>query len=135
MREKIAEQFVKFASIGGIGFAIDATVLTILAVLMGMNVYLARVFSFSLAVLVTWRQNRKYTFGVFKEESGYRQMLEYARYTAIQVIGALSNLAVFGWLIWRFPYLEGMPIVPLSVGALAGLILNFLGARFWVYKS
>jgi hypothetical protein len=33
------------------------------------------------------------------------------------------------------PNLESYPIVPLAVGAIFGLAINFTGVRYWVYSK
>jgi len=58
----------KFAVVGGVGFAIDAGVLT-LAVRELSSVYTARAVSFACAVLVTWVLNRLYVFDPDKRAS------------------------------------------------------------------
>ncbi|MFA7271085.1 MAG: GtrA family protein, partial [Sterolibacterium sp.] len=92
-------QFFQFAVIGGIGFAIDGGLLTLLSILWGMNVYVARLVSFLTATLSTWWLNRKHTFGMAPSGEFRAHANEYTRYFFIQVGGGLINLAVFVWLV------------------------------------
>ena len=117
----------KFAVVGGVGFAIDAGVLT-LAVRELSSVYGARALSFSCAVLVTWLLNRLYVFEPDKRAS---LAAEYGRYLATQIAGALTNLAVFVALIETIPRLAATPIVPLAIGAL----VKYAGSALWVFDA
>lgn len=128
-------QLLKFALIGGLGFVVDGGVLTLLSVVAGFNVYLARLNSFGLATLATWWLNRQHTFATGAADGVGAKASEYARYILVQVGGGLLNLSIFAWLIFIDPGLSLMPVVPLAIGALAGLIWNFLGARLWVYRA
>ena len=126
-------QIVGFAFVGGIGFLVDGGILTVASQVFGVNLYLSRALSFSVATLVTWLLNRSFVFAVATPLAEARGR-EYARYLAVQIAGALLNLGVFALLIALYPGLHSVPVVPLAVGALFGMVLNFLGARFWVFS-
>ena len=128
-------QLLHFTLIGGIGFVIDGGVLTLLSVMAGVNIYLARLISFTLATLATWWLNRRHTFGMDSAVGTGTKAGEYGRYILIQVGGGLLNLAIFAWLILIEPRLRSIPVLPLAIGAGAGLVWNFLGAKLWVYKT
>ena len=127
-------QLLRFGVIGCIGFAIDGGLLTLLTVLVGVNIYLARLISFLLATLATWQLNRKHTFAMTTVSDKRLQVSEYARYFLVQVAGGLINLSIFAWLIFMEPQLRSLPILPLAMGAGAGLVWNYAGARLWVYR-
>jgi len=124
-------RIAKFAVVGGVGFAIDAGVLT-LAVRELSSVYMARALSFSCAVLVTWLLNRLY---VFDPDKGASLAAEYGRYLATQIAGALTNLAVFVALIESVPRLATTPIIPLAIGAVLGALVNYAGSALWVFDA
>jgi putative flippase GtrA len=132
---KTRNQLLTFALIGGVGFAIDGGVLTLLATLYGANIYASRLVSFTVATLATWWLNRRHTFGLKSAAEIAAHAHEYARYVAVQVGGGLLNLAIFSWLIYLDPGLRSIPILPLAIGAAAGLVWNFIGARLWVYRT
>lgn len=130
----IDSRILVFAAVGGVGFAIDAGVLTVMMQLLGFNLYVSRLTSFSCASLATWLLNRSLTFrtatrGV--EASGS----EYFRYVTVQIVGAMINLLVFVLLVQLRPTLSELPVVPLAVGAVFGLLFNFAATRFWVYPD
>ena len=127
-------QLLSFTAVGGIGFIIDAGVLTVLMGSLGLNLYLSRLASFSCACSATWLLNRNW---VFRTETASLKIskTEYSRYVAVQIGGALTNLGIFVLAIKIIPPLIDTPIVPLAVGAAFGLAFNFSGARLWVYPK
>ena len=123
-------RFARFAVVGGIGFLVDAVVLTLALRHLTTSVYVARALSFTTAVGATWLLNRTLVFGA----DASRSMLgEYGRYLVTQVAGALSNLAVFVALIQWAPRLAGVPVVPLAAGAVVGALVNYTGSARWVF--
>ncbi|HKP66167.1 MAG TPA: GtrA family protein [Casimicrobiaceae bacterium] len=124
-------RIAKFAVVGGVGFAIDAGVLTLVMRELS-SVYMARALSFSCAVLVTWLLNRLYVFDPDKRAS---LAAEYGRYLATQIGGALTNLAVFVALIESVPRLATTPIIPLAIGAVLGALVNYAGSALWVFDA
>lgn len=131
-----ARRFARFALVGVVGFAIEAAVITALASGAGMNLYAARGVSFLSAVFVTWLLNRTLTFVVQRgDEARVGPTAEYARYLTVQTVGALGNLAVFVAVIHSAPSLAFTPIVPLAIGAVAGLTVNFAGSQWWVFRG
>jgi putative flippase GtrA len=124
-------QLGSFVAIGAVGFCVDGGVLTLLATQGGMNVYSARLVSFPLACLATWGLNRRWTFSAPRSLA---LRAEYARYLAVQILGALANLAGFALLVALYPVWRTIPVIPLALGAIAGLAVNFLGARTWVFR-
>ena len=127
-------KLIYFAFVGGIGFLVDASILTLLSQYYGFDIYLARLISFSLATMATWVLNRKV---VFRQEvdPDRRKSLEYVRYLLVQTTGGGVNLLIFTLLIMVTPSLKSQPIIPLAVGAIFGLVINFTGTRYWVYSK
>jgi putative flippase GtrA len=130
---KLRKQVFSFAAVGGIGFLVDAAVLTLLSVHLGVNVFLARVVSFAVASLATWLLNRRHTFER-QDAPGTRASGEYLRYMSVQAAGALINLGVFSAVVALQPSLLWLPVVPLAIGSTVAMIFNFCGARFWIYR-
>jgi putative flippase GtrA len=122
----------RFLGVGIVGFLVDAALLTLLFRGLEANIYLARACSFGSATLVTWSLNRRYTFGT--PHARVSVTGEYVRYLAVQALGALTNLACFSFLIEQFKWMKLVPILPLAVGAVFGLAINYLGSRFLVFR-
>lgn len=129
-----AKQFAAFGAIGTVGFVVDAGVLTLLSQAAGIDIYLSRLVSFTVAVLVTWLLNRSLVFKTRHAESRQKRR-ELGRYFLVQAGGAIVNLAAFAALVWFYPQLRAIPVVPLAAGAVLALLFNFSGSRLWVFED
>ena len=122
-------RFLRFAVVGGIGFIVDASVLTLLVNGLGYGLYVSRAVSFSLAVTATWLINRRWVF-----QAGRPSGREYSGYFAVQFIGAVINLGIYVLVIELLPALAAMPVIPLACGSAVALIANFYLARRFVFR-
>jgi putative flippase GtrA len=125
---KLGVILLKFILVGGVGFGIDYGVLRLLVTEWGWHWALARIPSFGLAVCVTWILNRTLTFASSNRWAG-----ESFRYLVAQSIGAAINLAVFSGIVMVSG--AGTLLVPLVVGAAAGLVSNFLMSKYVVFSE
>ena len=125
-------RFFRFSITGGIGCVIEAIVLTWLVTGQGVDIYLARGVSFSLAVTATWLLNRRFAFAGLASN---RRGQEYSRYFLVQVVGAVINLAVFASLVGVRPELRTVPVLPLAAGAAVALVFNFAASRWLVFRG
>ncbi|KAA6182603.1 GtrA family protein [Thiohalocapsa marina] len=121
-----------FLIVGGIGFVIDAAVLTFLVRNHGWGLYEARGVSFGLAVSATWYLNRKITFA--SRVGRYRRQ-EYLRYVSTQSLGAFVNLGVYAGVIAIVPGIGAWPVIPLSIASGIAMIFNFASARHFAFSS
>jgi putative flippase GtrA len=119
-----------FALVGGVGFAIEAVMLTALTRWAGWAPWYARIPSFLTAVVVTWALNRRHTFAGRGLE---RRSTEAFFYIAIQVGGAVVNLAIFGLSLLYWPQLRALPVLPLAIGAVGGFVFNFGVSNAFLY--
>ena len=120
-----------FAVVGGIGFAIEAVLLTALTQFAGWSPWQARVPSFITAVLVTWALNRRHTF----PGRGLKQRsVEALSYACIQICGALINLAIFGVCLRHSSLLRDVPVIALGIGAVGGFAFNFVVSNAVLYS-
>jgi putative flippase GtrA len=126
---KAAAQLLRFAVTGVIGLVADVAVLYA-ALALGCDLYTGRVLSFLAAVLVTWRINRRYTF----TPSG-SQWTEWWRYLGAMSGGALLNLGAYTLVLWLLPAAAWLPALGVAIGSLSGMTLNFLSAKYFVFKS
>lgn len=121
---------LSFLAVGGIGFVIEAVILTSLTLYAGWSPWHARVPSFVTAVLVTWALNRRHTF---PNRGLQRRSAEAFFYVTIQSGGALINLGIFGACLTLMPELETVPVIPLAIGAIGGFAFNFALSSKWLY--
>ena len=123
-------EYVGFLVVGGIGFLVDAGILSWLVMVLDWGPYGARLVSFGGAVSVTWYLNRTYTF---QQQRVLPRTSEYARYFTVQGMGALINLAVFAAATLTFPQLGAYPVLPLALASGVAMVFNFLGAKFFAF--
>jgi putative flippase GtrA len=119
-----------FAVVGGAGFVIEAVIMTVLTQFAGWSVWLARIPSFTMAVLATWLLNRTHTFAGRGLE---RRSTEALLYGVIQLCGAGLNLALFALCLLAWPQLGRVPVVPLAIGAIGGFACNFAASNGLLY--
>lgn len=123
-------QIVLFAVAGAIGFVVDTGVL-LLALHLGQGYFLGRAISFLAAVLVTWCINRHLTF---KHVSSQEIGKEWWRYFAIASLAGFFNYAVYCVIVLTAPKLDLLPVIAVAGGSLAGMSINFIGAKWWVFR-
>ena len=126
----ISRRLVAFVVIGGMGFGVEAIIITVATTKFGFPVLESRLLSFPCAVLLTWWLNRRYNF-----RSQASISLELWRYFLSQSLGALTNLAVFATCLMAFPSLSTSPILLLGLGATAGLTINFTLSLWYVFEK
>ena len=132
MRDPGIRRFLPgFASVGALGFVVDAGILYLLFN-SGYGPVLSRFISASCAITATWILNRRY---VFKTSDANSSMPEYFRYAGIQVLGFAVNFGIYVSLIATVEYFRTHPILALCWGALASLTLTFLGARYFAFRT
>ncbi len=120
------EQAVIFAIVGGLGFGLDAGVLTLLTKL-GAPPLLARVISIAATVIFTWQLNRRLTFKLQAPPT----LLEFQRYVMISLASIAINYAVFTVLV----LLEVPIILAAAVGTVIAATFNFIRYRALLAKD
>lgn len=124
-------QFLLFCIAGTLGFLVDAGIVQAL-VAQGADPYLARLFSFLCALTATWAFNRRYTFGAVRSERAGREWL---RYFVAMLGGFAVNYAVYAVLVYSLPDIRRWPALGVAAGSIAGLLVNYLSSRYWVFRD
>lgn len=115
------KRIVRFAIIGGIGFAADAFVLLSLLMWTQLDPFSGRIISISAALFVTWLLNRLITFG----PSSRHMAVEGARYGGVGLVGAAVNYATYSALLVLAPQLT--VIVTLAIASIVAMGFSFIG--------
>jgi len=119
---------------------IDAGLLYLLKDLPGMNIYIARVFSYGAAMSAGYLLNRHFTFHHI--DSGRRLIDELLRFLGVHSVGGLINFGVFSLIVvlgqqadlTRF-WNSVLPLIAVWIGGVVGMTFNFLFSRKLVFDD
>jgi putative flippase GtrA len=122
----LAAAFSRFLGVGLVGLAVDASIFTAMD-LAHVRPEISRAVSLGVATLVTWRLNRRHTFGA----SGRRPGVEAARYAAVALCAQGFSYAVFLSLVYAAPALPRL--MALLVGAGLAAVAGFAGHKLFAF--
>jgi len=124
-------QFLTFSFVGGIGFVVDAGILSILKRGFGVDARIAGFVSmFVFAMTVTWYLNRRLTF-----KGQYQSPLkQYLRFALVNSAGNAANYTVYFLLVQNVDLFSQIPELAKVVGTAVGLMFNFTGSKFLVFR-
>ena len=142
------EQFIKFALIGAVNTLVDLSVLNVETLLSGVKegagYGIQKGFSFLVAVVLSYFLNKRWAF---RDQSEKNQGRKFSQFLAISLVGMFINVTVatlaVTYLKEPVNHLLNLSILTdqiwVSLGALCGtaigLIWNFLGYKFLVFKK
>jgi putative flippase GtrA len=125
-RQPLVAAFLRFLGVGVVGLAVDASIFSALD-----HLYVApevsRAASLAVATAVTWRLNRRHTFGA----SGRRLPVEALRYAAVTLVAQGFSYAVFLALVYEVPALPRL--FSLLVGAGLAAFVGFAGHKIFAF--
>jgi putative flippase GtrA len=128
---KACNEILRFGFVGVVGLLTDVAVLY-LALGLGLGAHAGRVASFLAAVFVTWQLNRRYVFhAAVPAMTPWR---EWWTYLATMMGGGTFNYAAYSALIAFGPRGPLLPMLAVAAGGLAGMTVNFLSAKFVVFR-
>ncbi|HTP38400.1 MAG TPA: GtrA family protein [Steroidobacteraceae bacterium] len=123
-----------FALAGGVGFVVDATILTLLVDGAGWSPLSARLPSFLLAVSVTWLINRHFAFADRRARLVRAMAGEFWRYLLIQGSGAVLNFGIFAALLWLVPAWNALPAIALAIASACAMVFNYAVLQGFVFR-
>jgi putative flippase GtrA len=126
------QQFLKFSFVGGVGFVIDAGTFTILTKLAGLDLVTGRVISsLVFGMTSTYLLNRYLTFSGQRSGSIFS---EYLRFAAANIIGNSLNIGTHALLVENLALFHRLPILGIVAGTAVGLVFNFTGSKYFVFR-
>lgn len=128
---KVLRELLLFGLVGVIGFIVDSGVLYLLKSSLGL--YYGRLFSFLSAVLTTWILNRHLTFS--QRASGMTLFQEFSRYLGLMLGGGIVNYVSYALLVYFVEFVARQPVWGVAVGSCAGMMVNYLLARFFIFRG
>jgi putative flippase GtrA len=125
-RTPLGRAFLRFLGVGVVGLAVDASIFALLDAVHVAPEW-SRAASLAVATLVTWRLNRRHTFGA----SGRALHVEALRYGAVTLVAQGFSYSVFLLLVYELPVLPR--IASLLVGAGLAAIAGFAGHKLFAF--
>jgi putative flippase GtrA len=119
-------QTLRFGSVGVVGFAVDAGILALLDSQFHEPLA-ARAISAPTAILVTFALNRYWSFHRSSRQGFFHAL---AAYLSVQSTGFALNLLVYALVLT----IVRNPIFALFISSIAAMSVNYVGARFWVFR-
>ena len=126
------EALVRFGLVGASGVAVNWLALEAWDRAVG-DPYSAWVFGWCVAVTTNWWLNRRFTFGATGRVAP--PVRQWAKFVLVNLSGGAVNFVVYSALVWSVSLCREHLAVPLVLGTLAGLVLNFLGSRRLVFRG
>ena len=131
MRQEL-RQFIPFCLVGGIGFLIDAGILSLFVHGFGVGPLLSRLVSFPCAMTATWYMNRRVTFSHAVSSSPGQ---EWFRYALVSMSGNLVNFLVYVVCIRLSQTMYSYPQTALAIAAIVALVFNYLGLSRYAFRK
>ncbi len=123
-------EFLRFGLVGAFGFVLDTA--TVYALAQALGLYGAGVVAYFVAASANWALNRVWTFR--HRHAGGGALRQWARFLFSNSAGFIVNRGVYAALIAASPLVHAYPVLAVAAGAGAGMVLNFLSARHFVFR-
>jgi putative flippase GtrA len=127
IRQEIV-RILRFGAVGFGGFFVDAAILALMTEALHVNPFAGRAVSAPIAIAFTFVCNRYWSFASAKRQAIGRS---FASYVSTQGTGLVCNLIVYSAALLVMPY----PLGALVISSAVAMIVNYLGARLWVFQS
>jgi putative flippase GtrA len=128
-RRLILLQFARFGVIGTLGFVWDTLIVYAVRGLVGL--YAAGVISYAVAGTINWLLNRIWTYRHVPHGAMHRQA---AMFLAVNSVGFVLNRGIYFALIATQPFCFAHPVVPIAVGGVSAMFVNFFLSRRLVFR-
>lgn len=126
----LAQEFLRFGTVGVIGFLVDTGVLYGMLGL-GAGLYLGRAVSYVSAATTTWALNRAWTFRGRGTGPVHRQ---WALFVVVNLGGFVLNYGTYALLVAFVPLVAAHPVLGVAAGSVAGMFSNFFLSRQLVFR-
>jgi putative flippase GtrA len=131
-RLPLQAQMLRFGLVGTVGFLVDTATVYLAHFRLGLDLYSAGALAYLAAASTTWLLNRRFTFPEARTQQAGRQWL---RFVVTQLAGFALNRGTYALLIATVPAARAEPVIAVAAGSLAGMTVNFLAARFLVFRA
>jgi putative flippase GtrA len=129
MRSLQVRHYGGFLAAGLVALVVDALILTVLTEALALSPFIARIFSISVAMVVSWQINRRVTFAVATSPT----LAEFVRFATVSWAAQAVNYALFAALLLLRP--ETWPVTALVAASLVAMFVSYAGFRFGVFHK
>lgn len=131
-RPEIIDQFLRFGTVGALGFLVDWGTVSLLRVPVGLIA--ATLIAYFVAATGNWCLNRMWTFRLSAAENQH-MFLQWLRFLLANSFGFLLNRGMVFLLYATLPLTVRHPGLALAAGALCGMVANFNLSRRLVFRA
>ncbi|MGH7041354.1 MAG: GtrA family protein [Acetobacteraceae bacterium] len=121
-------QFLRFGTVGTIGFMIDTA--TVYGLRGTLGLYGAGMVSYLVAASANWALNRAWTFRGQGSGPAHRQ---WARFLGVCLTGFVLNRGTYAALVTWVALCAAQPVFAVAAGSVAGMFVNFALSRRVVF--
>ena len=118
-----------FVFSGALAFLVDAAVLKLLTIGLGLHPVVARLAAISAAMVTAWLAHRRFTFRLTVPPT----FGEFLRYAAVGWAAAGLNYSVFAAIILGRPGIE--PLYALLASSLVAMVFSYFGMRYAAFRQ
>ena len=118
-----------FITAGIAALAADVLLLWFLSDPLGLSPFVARLFSISAAMVVSWLINRRITFAVTTPAT----VQEFASFATVSWVAQIVNYAVFAVILLIRP--ATWPVAAVAGASLVAMFVSYAGFRFGVFRK
>ena len=129
-RPDIVGQFLRFGTVGALGFLIDTA--SVYALRGALGLYGAGLVAYVIAASANWALNRSWTF---RARGGGAAHHQWARFLLANLAGFVLNRGTYAALITTVPLCATQPVIAVAAGAAAGMGVNFTLCRQVVFTD
>ena len=122
-----------FALVGGLGTVSNLLVFFLGADVAGMNVNIMTVLGFMVGVSQNYILNHHWTFS-HKMSTAPLSWKGFFKFLSVSLVGFAVNMAVLNLVIYLWTDIP-LKTIAQAIGILAGMFLNFLGSKFFVFRG
>jgi putative flippase GtrA len=126
----IIVQFLRFGTVGGIGFLVDTATVYGLRHILGL--YGAGLIAYVIAATGNWALNRIWTFRGHGSGPAHRQ---WAMFMLTNLAGFVLNRGAYILLVTFVAAATRQPVIATAAGAVAGMFANFSLSRRLVFRQ
>ena len=125
-------KFIRFGFVGGLGTLTNLFIFFLFVDVLKFPDLIIQISGFVIAVTQNFILNSAFTF---KDESVERAniLFRYIKFVLTSITGLIINLIVYN--ILNFIFKPDIKVICQAFGILAGMSVNFLGSKFFVFRK